>query len=89
MIYDLDAYRPTPKPRSLVDCMIGERLRRVRVERNMTEPQLSLAVGISESELQLFEAGQSRIGASRLFHFAKALNVPVAAFLEALDLSKH
>jgi len=89
MIYDLNAYRPTPKPQSLVDGLIGERLRRLRLERDMTEAQLSLAAGISENELQLCETGQTRISASTLFHFAKALDVSVAAFLRSLELPQH
>lgn len=44
-------------------------------------------VGISFQQVQKYEKGVNRIGASRLFEFATALTLPVSWFFEDLDVA--
>ena len=51
----------------------------------MTQQQLGKAVGIKFQQIQKYETGMNRVSASRLYEIAKALDVPVSFFFEALD----
>lgn len=51
----------------------------------MTQQQLGEAVGIKFQQIQKYETGMNRVSASRLYEIAKALDVPVAFFFEAVD----
>ncbi|MCL4156296.1 UNVERIFIED_CONTAM: hypothetical protein GTU68_044368 [Idotea baltica] len=51
----------------------------------MTQQQLGESVGIKFQQIQKYETGMNRVSASRLYEIAKALDVPVAFFFEAVD----
>lgn len=51
----------------------------------MTQQQLGKAVGIKFQQIQKYETGMNRVSASRLYEIAKALNVPVSFFFEAVE----
>ena len=50
----------------------------------MDQGELALFIGVSAQQLQKYETGRSRVGASRLQRIAKKLDVPVASFFEPL-----
>lgn len=50
----------------------------------MSQEQLASALGLTFQQVQKYERGMNRIGASRLYHIAKALEVPVSFFYEGL-----
>jgi len=59
----------------------------VRLRRNllgMTLETLAKAVGVTYQQLQKYERGVNRVGASRLFILGRALEVPVAFFFDDL-----
>jgi transcriptional regulator with XRE-family HTH domain len=68
-----------------VDVAVGRMLRALRNERGMSQGALANAVGLTFQQIQKYEKGTNRIGASRLMQFAEALNVNVARFFEGLD----
>ncbi len=49
----------------------------------MDQGELALFMGVSAQQLQKYETGRSRIGAGRLQHIAKKLDVPVTSFFES------
>ena len=51
----------------------------------MTQQQLGDSVGITFQQIQKYETGTNRIGASRMWDIAAALEVPVSFFFEGLD----
>jgi transcriptional regulator with XRE-family HTH domain len=63
-----------------VDKHVGKRVRMRRLMLNMSQTALGEAVGVSFQQVQKYENGVNRIGASRLQHIARILGVP-AAFL--------
>lgn len=69
----------------LVDIHVGTRLRARRTLLGMTQENLGEAVGLTFQQIQKYERGTNRIVASRLFEFAKVLNVSVSYFFEGLD----
>jgi len=50
-----------------------------------TQHQVASQVGVRFQQLQKYESGQNRIGASRLWQIANVLDVPVAHFFEGLS----
>jgi transcriptional regulator with XRE-family HTH domain len=59
-------------------------LRFRRLELGMSQEALATAVGLRSQQIQKYEKGQNRIGASRLYRLAAVLDVPLAYFFEGL-----
>ena len=51
----------------------------------MTQQQLGDKIGVSFQQIQKYESGATRIGASRMWDIAEALDVPVTFFYEGLE----
>jgi transcriptional regulator with XRE-family HTH domain len=49
---------------------------------SMSQTKLGTALGLTFQQVQKYEKGTNRIGASRLQHIASALQVPVSFFFE-------
>ena len=67
-----------------VDVHVGARLRQRRLLLGMSQTALGKAAGIAYQQVQKYESGRDRISSSRLFEFAKILNVPVPYFFEEM-----
>jgi transcriptional regulator with XRE-family HTH domain len=50
----------------------------------MSQTALGNAAGITFQQVQKYESGGNRISSSRLFEFAKILNVPLSHFFEGI-----
>jgi transcriptional regulator with XRE-family HTH domain len=61
-----------------VDVLVGARIRRFRKGRSMTQAQLADRLGVTFQQVQKYENGKNRVGASRLHLVATALDIPVA-----------
>lgn len=78
--------KPSRGPREMaLDAAVGARLRSARQLAGMSQTDLALRVGVSFQQVQKYEKGMNRIGASRLQQFAEILNVSVAFFFEPED----
>jgi transcriptional regulator with XRE-family HTH domain len=69
----------TPKP---VDMHVGSRVRMRRLMLGISQEELADALDLSFQQVQKYEKGANRIGASRLEHISRFLQVPVAFFFE-------
>ena len=65
-----------------VDVHVGKRIRHRRWMIGMTQQQLADKVGIKFQQIQKYEKGTNRVGASRLQNISGILNVPVSFFFE-------
>lgn len=65
-----------------IDVHVGARLRLRRNLLGMSQEQLGKAGGLTFQQIQKYERGVNRMGASRLFQFAKLLDVPVSYFFD-------
>lgn len=70
-----------PRP---VDEWVGKRLRARRVLVGMSQETLGHAVGLTFQQIQKYENGANRIGASRLYEFSRVLDVPVSYFFDEM-----
>jgi transcriptional regulator with XRE-family HTH domain len=67
-----------------VDVHVGMRLRQRRALLGMSQTALGKAVGLTFQQIQKYERGTNRMGSSRLYEFAKVLDVPVSFFFEEM-----
>ncbi|MEO1091662.1 MAG: helix-turn-helix transcriptional regulator [Pseudomonadota bacterium] len=68
----------------LVDRHVGRRLRMRRLLLGMSQERLGELLGLTFQQIQKYERGANRLGASRLFEAARALEVEVSFFFEEL-----
>lgn len=73
------ANKKQPNP---IDIHVGSRVRLRRMMLGMSQEKLGEALGITFQQIQKYEKGTNRIGASRLQHIARVLSVPVSFFFE-------
>jgi transcriptional regulator with XRE-family HTH domain len=71
-------------PHHPVDLHVGTRVRQRRTLLGMSQTALGNAVGLTFQQVQKYERGSNRIGSSRLFEFAKVLDVPVSYFFDEM-----
>ncbi len=67
-----------------IDFYVGQRIRQRRCMARMTLQELGDSVGISYQQIMKYETGANRIGASRMWDIAAAMEVPVSFFFEGL-----
>ena len=67
-----------------VDSHVGARVRQRRALLGMSQTSLGSAVGLTFQQIQKYERGTNRISSSRLFEFAKVLDVPVSYFFDEM-----
>ena len=72
----------TKKSPNPIDKHVGSRVRMRRMMISMSQEKLGDQLGITFQQIQKYEKGTNRIGASRLQHIANVLGVPVAFFFE-------
>ena len=65
-----------------VDQHVGSRVRLRRMLLGMSQERLGQSIGITFQQVQKYEKGVNRIGASRLFQISEILDVPVQFFFE-------
>ena len=72
----------TKKSPSPTDKHVGARVRMRRLMLEMSQEKLGHALGLTFQQVQKYEKGTNRIGASRLQHISHILQVPVSFFFE-------
>ena len=69
---------------SPIDAHVGSRVRLRRTLLGMSQEKLGDALGLTFQQVQKYERGVNRIGASRLFDLARVLDVPIGFFFDDL-----
>ncbi|GAJ92609.1 helix-turn-helix domain-containing protein [Agrobacterium sp. SHOUNA12C] len=65
-----------------IDAYVGSRVRMRRLMLGMSQERLADQIGVTFQQVQKYEKGTNRIGASRLQAIASVLAVPVAFFFQ-------
>jgi transcriptional regulator with XRE-family HTH domain len=63
--------------------MVGAKIRMFRINRGMSQTALAERVGVSFQQVQKYEKGANRVGASRLSQIASALGITVGELFES------
>ena len=67
-----------------VDIHVGSRVRLRRTLRGMSQQRLAGELGLTFQQVQKYERGANRIGASRLYELSEVLDVPPSFFFEGI-----
>ncbi len=78
--------KKAPNP---IDKHVGSRVRMRRMMLSMSQEKLGDALGLTFQQVQKYEKGTNRIGASRLQQIANILQVPPAFFFEGAPHTAH
>ena len=68
-----------------IDVKVGKRVRETRVARGLSQSALAEQLGVSFQQVQKYERGSNRMGASRLADVAKILGVSIGYLFEVED----
>ncbi len=66
------------------DVHVGSRVRLRRTLLGMSQEKLGEAIGLTFQQVQKYERGANRVGASRLYDLSRVLDVPVSFFFEEM-----
>lgn len=73
-----------PRSPNPVDIHVGTRVRLRRQVLKMSQEKLGDSLGVTFQQVQKYERGANRVGASRLWKMSQVLTVPVQFFFEGL-----
>jgi transcriptional regulator with XRE-family HTH domain len=76
--------RPNP-----IDVHVGSRVRLQRMLLGVSQERLGERLGLTFQQIQKYEKGVNRIGASRLFDLAQVLGVPIQFFYDDAPVSER
>ncbi|MGD9637807.1 MAG: helix-turn-helix domain-containing protein [Alphaproteobacteria bacterium] len=68
-----------------IDVHVGGRVRLRRTLLGMSQEKLASILGLTFQQVQKYERGMNRIGASRLWDLSNVLRVPVSFFFEEIN----
>jgi transcriptional regulator with XRE-family HTH domain len=75
-------HKKSPSP---VDQHVGRRIRMRRMMIGLSQDKLGRAIGLTFQQVQKYEKGTNRVGASRLLEIAGVLGVGIEYFYEGLS----
>jgi transcriptional regulator with XRE-family HTH domain len=81
--------RVSSKKPTHVDEHVGRRLRLRRNLLGLSQDELARRIGLTSQLIQKYEAGETRISASRLYGIAMQLAVPITWFFDELESKKR
>ena len=80
----IEKLKPNP-----IDIHVGSRVRLRRTMSGLSQEKLGDGLGITFQQIQKYEKGTNRIGASRLQQIATILNTPISFFFEDVPGSSN
>lgn len=81
--------RVSSKKPTHVDEHVGQRLRLRRNLLGLSQDELAKRLGLTSQLIQKYEAGETRISASRLYAIAEQIAVPITWFFDELEGKKR
>jgi transcriptional regulator with XRE-family HTH domain len=69
-----------------IDVHVGGRVRLRRTMLGMSQDKLADSLGLTFQQIQKYEKGVNRIGASRVFEISRVLGVPIQFFFDDFDI---
>jgi transcriptional regulator with XRE-family HTH domain len=72
----------TPDP---LDVMVGAKIRIFRTQRGMSQSALAEKIGVAFQQVQKYEKGTNRVGASRLSRIAAVLGISIGELFDSSE----
>ena len=82
---EIKATKHSPRAANPIDVHVGTRLRLRRQVLKMSQERLGNKLGVTFQQIQKYERGSNRVGASRLWKISQVLNVDVGFFFDGLE----
>jgi transcriptional regulator with XRE-family HTH domain len=76
--------KASPRGPNPIDIHVGSRVRLRRQLLKMSQEKLGEELGVTFQQVQKYERGANRVGASRLYRLSRVLDVPVQYFFEGM-----
>jgi len=71
-----------------IDLVVGENVRKLRIQRNQTLSELAGELGISHQQLQKYETGANRLSAGMVARIADMLDVPLESLFQTAETGR-
>jgi transcriptional regulator with XRE-family HTH domain len=71
------------------DVLVGQNIRISRLQAGLSQTELGARVGVTFQQIQKYEKGANRIGASRLQQIADVLRVPIPTLFDGAPTAYH
>jgi len=71
--------KKSPMP---IDILVGQNIRICRLQQRFSQTELGRRIGVTFQQVQKYEKGTNRVGASRLSQIADVLGVPLLALFD-------
>ena len=71
--------------RNPIDAFVGGKIKLRRAVVGMSQTELANRLGITFQQVQKYEKGANRVGASRLYLISEILGVPLQSFFEGVE----
>ncbi len=71
-----------------VDVAVGRNIRLNRIARGISQTELGNRIGVTFQQVQKYEKGTNRVGASRLNMISKALDVSLARLFDGIESNR-
>ena len=68
-----------------IDVHVGNRIRLRRTLLGLSQDKLASLLGLTFQQVQKYERGMNRVGASRLWDISRVLDIPIGFFFEDMD----
>ena len=73
---------------TIISQHIGKKIRKRRIELQMTQSELGCFLPTSFQQIQKYEKGTNGVSSAKLIYLAQALQVPITYFFEGFDIVK-
>jgi transcriptional regulator with XRE-family HTH domain len=65
-----------------IDVLVGQNIRICRLQKELSQGELGRRIGVTFQQVQKYEKGANRVGASRLTQIADVLGVPIPTLFD-------
>ncbi len=72
-----------------IDVLVGQNIRICRLQKGLSQGELGRRIGVTFQQVQKYEKGANRVGASRLTQIADVLGVPIPTLFEGAPSAGH
>jgi transcriptional regulator with XRE-family HTH domain len=72
-----------------IDVLVGQNIRICRLQQKFSQTELGRRIGVTFQQVQKYEKGANRVGASRLTQIADVLGVPLLALFDGSTTAAH
>jgi transcriptional regulator with XRE-family HTH domain len=72
-----------------IDVLVGQNIRICRLQKGLSQGELGRRIGVTFQQVQKYEKGANRVGASRLTQIADVLGVPIPTLFDGAPTGSH